>query len=288
MLTIFAVPKPFEGHIKIIQRNAIQSWLKLKPECEVILFGSEKGVRETAEEFGILHVPDAEKNEFGNFIISAVIGRASQIAKFETLAYTSCDIIFLSDFTRTLSKIKQIPFLAIGSRFDTEIKEPLDFSNSNWEGVVRNIVREKGKFHGFSAVDYPVFPRELLKTIKIPPFAVGRPVADNWLIYKCLKSGIPVIDVTGSVLAVHQNHDYAHHSGGHTGVMWGEEAKRNLMLAGGFSCCGNLRNANWIISKGEILRAGLKRRIFNAFSFSLFGGAVLSLQRKIRNFLAKK
>ena len=30
-LTIFAVPKPFEGHIDVIQRNAIRSWQRLRP-----------------------------------------------------------------------------------------------------------------------------------------------------------------------------------------------------------------------------------------------------------------
>jgi hypothetical protein len=31
-LTIFAVPKPFEGHIGMIQRNAIRSWKGLRPD----------------------------------------------------------------------------------------------------------------------------------------------------------------------------------------------------------------------------------------------------------------
>lgn len=29
MLTIFATPKPFQGHVGIIQRNAIGSWVRL-------------------------------------------------------------------------------------------------------------------------------------------------------------------------------------------------------------------------------------------------------------------
>ena len=65
MLTIFAIPKSFEDpHINIIQRNAIQSWLQLQPKCEIILFGNDKGVAETAEEFGVKYIPEIEKNEF--------------------------------------------------------------------------------------------------------------------------------------------------------------------------------------------------------------------------------
>jgi hypothetical protein len=43
MITIFATPKPFVGPIKIIQDNAIESWKRLIPECEVILLGKDSG-----------------------------------------------------------------------------------------------------------------------------------------------------------------------------------------------------------------------------------------------------
>ena len=52
MLTIFALPKPFRGHAGVIQRNAIQSWLRLQPACEVILLGDEPGTREVAAQVG--------------------------------------------------------------------------------------------------------------------------------------------------------------------------------------------------------------------------------------------
>ena len=53
MITIFTIPKPFKGHINTIQRNAIQSWMQLKPECEIILFGDDYGVSDIAKEFGL-------------------------------------------------------------------------------------------------------------------------------------------------------------------------------------------------------------------------------------------
>ena len=39
MLTILSTPKPFEGHIGLIQRNAIGSWVRLSPRPQIILFG---------------------------------------------------------------------------------------------------------------------------------------------------------------------------------------------------------------------------------------------------------
>jgi hypothetical protein len=288
MLTIFSVPKPFKGHINVTQRNAIQSWLKIRPKCEVILFGSEYGVKETAVEFGIKYVPDVEQNEFGNFIIPAVLNKAAQMSNFENLVYTSCDIIFLSDFPASIASIKKPLFLAVGSRWDSDITEPIDFNDDGWEDKIREFALRNGKFHGYSAVDYPTFPKQLLSSFQIPKFAVGRPVADNWLIYKCLKSRIPVIDVTKKVFAIHQNHDYNHHPEGKKGVMWGEEAKRNLNLAGGFSHCANLRNADWVLTEEGLARAEFKKRIFNVLALSYPGRSALSLQRIVRNFLAEK
>ncbi len=62
MLTIFTVPKPFRGHIKVIQTNAIRSWLLLRPECEVILFGNDEGTAEIACELGRRHIPNIDCN----------------------------------------------------------------------------------------------------------------------------------------------------------------------------------------------------------------------------------
>ena len=38
-LAILAMPKPFHGHIGMIQRNAIQSWTHLSPRPEIFLCG---------------------------------------------------------------------------------------------------------------------------------------------------------------------------------------------------------------------------------------------------------
>jgi hypothetical protein len=33
VFTLFTVPKAFEGHIGVIQRNAFGSWARLRPAC---------------------------------------------------------------------------------------------------------------------------------------------------------------------------------------------------------------------------------------------------------------
>jgi hypothetical protein len=78
MLSIFAFPKPFRGHIATIQRNAISSWVRLRPQCEIFLFGDEEGTAEVAKEFGACHVSEMARNEYGTPLLSDVFEKGEQ------------------------------------------------------------------------------------------------------------------------------------------------------------------------------------------------------------------
>ncbi len=78
-------------------------------------------------------------------------------------------------------------------------------------------------------IDYFVFSRGLYYQ-QIPEFVVGRPGWDNWLLWYPLSIGVPVVDASRVVRAVHQNHDYGYHPEGEKGVWEGEEAQENYRL----------------------------------------------------------
>lgn len=123
MLTIFSIPKPFVGPIGVIQRNAIQSWLKLDPECEIILFTNEYGTNKVAAEFGIRQIPDIERNEYGTPLINAAFDVAQLISDRQFICYVNADIIMLSDLLKAVQQVHQIHkrkdrFLIIGQRWD--------------------------------------------------------------------------------------------------------------------------------------------------------------------------
>jgi len=61
MLTLFSTPKPFHGHIGVIQRNALKSWTVLHPDVEVILFGDDEGAADACRELGLRHEPYVER-----------------------------------------------------------------------------------------------------------------------------------------------------------------------------------------------------------------------------------
>ena len=231
MLTIFSTPKPFHGHSAIIQTNAIRNWLSLRPVCEVILFGDERGTAEVASELRIRHIPDVERNEYGTPLVSSMFSIAQNIASYGLIIYVNADIILMSDFLSAIRMVQKQPFLLVGRRWDIDLNAPMDFSNPDWEVRLRAYLAEVGTLHGLSGIDYLVFPRGMYRDI--PSFAIGRPGWDNWMIYRARSMKVPVIDATKAITAIHQNHDYSHVPGGETTVWGGPERKRNIKLMDG-------------------------------------------------------
>jgi len=284
MLTIFAIPKSFEdSHINIIQRNAIQSWLQLQPKCEIILFGNDKGVAETVKEFGVKYIPEIKKNEFNTPLLDSAFNLAQRLAKNDILVYINADIILMSDFIPAIQQVRFPLFLINGRRWDLDIKEEINFSDIDWEKKLRQKIVERGKLHGFSAIDYFVFPRSFQHNL--PSFAVGRGGWDNWLIYHTRFLKIPVIDATEATTVVHQNHSYSHSPFGRKDRVEGPELKKNIKLVGGFSQMCTIRDADWILTKQGLKRPPLFRWIFTKLSLFYPWRLMLSMKRKLQNIL---
>jgi len=280
MLSIFTIPKPFQGHNNIIQTNAIQSWLKLHPRCEIILFGNDDGVAETAKELGVKHIPSIEKNEFGTPLLSSVFSSAQKLAENDILMYANADIIFFQDLIEAVRRVDISSFLMCGRRWDLDVKEEIDFENKQWNEELLDKVKNNGKPHGLSGMDYFVFPRS---TIDMPGFAVGRPGWDTWLIYNMRSRRLPVINATDAITVVHQNHDFSHSKFGGTKRVEGPEWQRNIDIAGGLTNMMTLRDADWVLSKNGLKRPDFLARIFSMLSLFFPWRVLLALKRKLQN-----
>jgi hypothetical protein len=238
VITIFSIPKPFQGHIGRIQRNAIASWAQAEG-AEVLLIGDDPGVAEVADEFGLRHEPEIERTDQGTPLISSAFRIARRRSATPLLAYINADIIMLSDFVPGIRRVRMPRFLLVGRRWETEIREPINFEDPGWEAWVHEVASKTGTLAHPDWIDYFVLPRESPLT-NLPPFAVGRPAWDNWLISRARETRIPVIDATPAITAVHQRHDYGHIPGRTgEGTVWaGPEEKANRRLLQGTAPCG--------------------------------------------------
>lgn len=261
MLTIFAMPKAFNGHFGLIQHNAIASWVRLDPRPEIILFGDDEGTADTAREFGLQHVARVACNEYGTPLLSDIFEKAQDIATTDLVCYVNADIILMGDWMQAVAQVAELkrPFLMIGHRWDVDITEPIAFDPA-WETKLRELTSTQGKQNGPWAIDFFVFPRHLLRSL--PPFALGRTAWDNWILYNVRSRGIMLIDCTSVASVVHQNHDYSHHSKGYEGVFRGSEREKNIELAGGERHLFNLEDATYLLTAHSLHRALTYHHVF--------------------------
>jgi hypothetical protein len=253
MITFFSIPKPFAGHIGVIQRNAIQSWCQ-QAGCQVILLGDDSGVGDVAAEFGATWIPRLRVNEYGTPLLNSAFDEARKAARHGLLCYVNADILLLGNFLEAASRVRFGNFLMLGQRWDLDLKHAIDFADAGWQRGVRDLVAAHGVLHPPMGSDYFAFPRDG-GLASLPPFAVGRPAWDNWMIYRARRHGIPVVDATQAVMIVHQNHDYAHVKARRGSTWEGPEADQNRALVGGPDRLFTLAHATHRIVGGAVIRS---------------------------------
>jgi len=274
MVTIATLPKPFIGHIGIIQRNAILSWLHLQPRPDVILLGDEKGTAEIAAELNIKHLPSVECNTLGTPFLSSAFRMIEEHAKADLICYSNCDIMLFSGHMKAFSLIRErfAKFLIVGECINLDVRTPVNFQDATWQSLLFSDAKERGKRRGSNA-DFFLFPRGAFP--EFLPLTLGRPFFDNWILYEARRLHLPVIDITPVAKAIHQNHFYSAVAGETTATHKGVEAHESLRLLGGWN------HVYWISdATHRLTSAGLRRNI---------AGTLLITQRvlALKRFLGK-
>jgi hypothetical protein len=225
MITIFTTAKSFVGQMRINQINAITSWKQLGPDIDVLLFGHGEGYLEVARDLGLKWIDQVEVSASGTPLITSMFELARQKGCYPTQLYVNCDIILLGNVPEILRSISKECFLAIGQRWDIDLEEEIEFSNPNWKTLLQSRVLKSATLHPPLGSDYFLYHGNVWADL--PTLVVGRGAYDNYLIYYCRIKGVPVIDLTEMMMAIHQNHDYRHHPNGYQGVFYGPDAEIN-------------------------------------------------------------
>jgi hypothetical protein len=282
MITLFTLPKPFVGHIGMIQRNALESWTRLHPDIDVLVFGDEVGTAEVAAELDVRHFPDVDVNEYGTPLISRYFREAEGAARHPRLCYVNADIVLFPDLLDAIDRVDLPTYLMSGRRTDYDIEAPVDFTRPDWAEALRTDARARGTLHDFSAIDYFVYPRGMFG--EIPDFAVGRWYWDQWLVYRARRLGGALIDASACVTAIHQNHDYRHivdlAAKGESRNQGGVESFGNRLLVD--SLLMTLEDADW-----QVDGVGLSRT-FHWSRWHLLNEAALQAElRDVPGFVRK-
>jgi hypothetical protein len=280
LLTIFSSPKPSSDHIDLIQRNAIRSWLELRPAVEVMLIGDEAGMDELETEFRIPVLREVERNEQGTPRLDSIFSVAREHATHPILCYVNTDVIMLNGIHSVIDTVRSRfeNFLIVGQRWDLDVQEHVEGSFHS----LRKRLSKEGRLHAAAGSDYFVFPR--MGFADIPPFALGRAGWDNWMIFAARAKRIPLIDATGAITAIHQTHDYGHLPGGRSHYRL-PESENNLRLAGGREMMFTSRDATWRWRNGLLTRhrfpGGVTRSVESALIARVGSGRIARLIRMV-------
>jgi hypothetical protein len=252
-MTIFSTAKPFTGLHAVIQQNALESWSRLEPAAQVLLVGDEEGYEEAARATGARRSPGLERNEFGTPLIADIFDTGRRDGTGTVLVFTNADIVLPPGFGRAIEEVDWHfdRWLAVGRRIDLDVTEPIDYADPEWYSKLARWADAEGRERGDLCIDWFAFDRGTLN--EIPAFAIGRTRYDNWLIWKASDEGAAVVDVSGFVRVIHQNHDYGH-TGGSIGAWEGPEARRAEQLLGHWSHYHSIAHATHVLGADGVIR----------------------------------
>lgn len=225
-IAFFSHPKPWISPFKEIQTAAVKSWQQLSDT--VTLLGDDEGTPDKAKQLGTQFYPNIRKNEWGTPLVSDIFQHIQSSSHSDVMCYINTDIVLGDDFKSTVSAIVRDKtlgeqWLAIGCRTDLDLDTSfISETNIHLEG------RKRGVSHGPSGIDYFIFPRGLFSFVY--PFALGKFVWDQWLVGNVHRRGIPVIDCSKTIFAVHLNAPWFFRGGvekRRETIEESEEAKRN-------------------------------------------------------------
>lgn len=205
--TLFSVFKSAEDpHIRVIQRNALNAWLRLSPRPEILVFGDVPGVADLCAEFGVRHVPGIPVDEDNHERLDAAYQIAWELGAHDRMLHINADMILPPYFTDLVDCIDAERYLLIGERWDTPVKGELDFSDGWWERL-NDLAQRRGASGSVTSMDYFLHQRH---AFTLPELSARSWYSDNVIVQQCLLSGIPVLDASRVLRVVHQRHDHAY------------------------------------------------------------------------------
>lgn len=213
MITLFTTCKPFTDRDDDAarQRYALWSWTQLQPPppVRIMVIGDDEGVAEVAASLGIIHVAAVRTHDTGAPYLADLFELAYRYSRKGLFCYANADIVFTQDLMRAVKALQRPApghWLAVGHRTNWRAK-PLEYPQleDGWQRTLRARAETEGERSQWDCIDYFIHPYGMFHDIP-PDLVLGCSAWDNYLVGLARSKHYPVIDLTGSVLAVHLAH----------------------------------------------------------------------------------
>ena len=191
-----------------IQMNSIWSWSRLVPLENILLFFDDVEscsiVQNRYPNVFCRKFPSATcfNSIYNRSLIRCAFELAQKHAQTSILLFVNGDIMLDESISHSISYVAaRLPeFFLVGCRSDYEIASSMN--NVSPEKFFEEGL-SKSRLHSTTGIDFIAF--RVAMDIRMPPFLIGVYRWDNWLLSEIiLRTNITLVDVTQSVLAIHQ------------------------------------------------------------------------------------
>lgn len=177
-----------------------------KPHIHPVLFTNDSVIANLSQFHQWDALPLPRTSCGGVPILKSMFERVEELYPATFYGYFNSDIIFDAGLYKTLTILSSLgyakdkPILLIGRRTNINCSvQPL----FNTLDEIKLMVSVTGKIYNGWAEDFFI-TNSLFPWTNVPDLVVGRPAYDNWLVLYARDNNMTVIDVTETVLAVHQ------------------------------------------------------------------------------------
>lgn len=201
----------------LIHNVTAKNWLTLKPYVIPVLFTNETALAAQCAALGWEVLPVPVEAAGGVPVLKYMYKEVMDRHNTSFYAFANGDIIFTDKLMDTLISVLNTtlnlsePTLIVGQR--TNVKNFTLEEGITWTSIAA-VAKQRGKLFTGWAEDYFITPRSY-PWHDMPEVVIGRRAYDNWLVYNARKSKYNVIDVTRTLLAVHQTDEAGNFEGHH-------------------------------------------------------------------------
>ena len=204
-----------------INNRTLYNWARLQPSVQPVLFtetATDSDLTSRATSLGwAVHV--APQLRSGYPVVSAMFKYCEKIAQKSTqfIGYANSDILFSGDLTVTLKFVadvqsdlstseRETATFVIGKRSTLTPAEYVKHSDDRAGSQEFTATLNSTSIPRDSrlSIDYFIVSKDTFPWRDVPPFVVGKPGYDNWLVAMAVEWRLRVIDVTQTVPAIHQ------------------------------------------------------------------------------------
>ena len=203
-----------------IYRNTLKNWAALKPEVQPYLYvhrteDTNNGLLKEAEALGWIIREVKYVAEMDLPIMPDIMADLHSISQSEFYGFANGDTLFTFSLLDTLSSMafhaystQQLRILLTGLRNEIPMEEGSTFAEKEfWDPhSVELFARDNPPVYRMAnAIEYLIVHQVGMPWKCAPPLVVGRAGFETWVITKARQWGYDVVEVSNSLLAVHQS-----------------------------------------------------------------------------------